>query len=76
MGSLTAAQTTVVLQRIAAWRLAPQLPVACPVCAAMGIEIEDRSVRPYAEWYLVACARCGLRDTLHLAMSAPPSAWD
>jgi hypothetical protein len=57
------------LQRIAAWRLAAADPVACPVCEASGLEIVDRSTRPYAEWYALSCPSCGLNHTIHIPMA-------
>ena len=57
------------LQRIAAWRLAAAAPVACPVCEASGLEIVDRSARPYAEWYALACSSCGLSHTIHIPLA-------
>ncbi len=57
------------LQRIAAWRLAPAEPVGCPVCEASGLEIVDRSTRPYAEWYALSCQSCGLDHTIHIPMA-------
>lgn len=58
----------IALQRIAAWRLAPAEPVACPVCEAAGLEIVDRSARPHAEWYALNCPSCGLEHTLHIPL--------
>lgn len=49
----------VVLTRIAAWRLAPEAPVACPVC---------ESARPYAEWYALSCTACGLKATINVPL--------
>ena len=57
------------LQRIAAWRLAPDQPVACPVCEAVGLEVVDRSTRPHAEWYALSCPTCGLKHTVHIPMA-------
>ncbi len=57
------------LQRIAAWRLAATEPVACPVCEASGLDIVDRSTRPYAEWYALSCRSCGLEHTIHIPMA-------
>jgi len=56
------------LDRIAAWRLAPEAPVACPVCEAVGLEILDQSARPYAEWYALSCAACGLKATINVPL--------
>ena len=64
------------LRRIAGWRLEPARPVACPVCEAPGLAIEDRSARPHAEWYVLTCAACGLAETLHVPMGAPSRNWD
>jgi hypothetical protein len=57
-------------RRVAAWRAQPQAPVACPVCGAEGLMIVDRSARPHAEWYALACTSCGLDETLHIALGA------
>jgi hypothetical protein len=59
------------LTRIAAWRAAPDQPVACPVCEAAGLAILDQSARPYAEWYALTCAACGLNATLHIPLGPP-----
>ena len=56
------------LTRIAAWRIAPDVPVACPVCEAVGLEILDQSARPYAEWYALSCAACGLKATINVPL--------
>jgi len=61
----------VALQRIAAWRAAPDDPVLCPVCDAQGLTIVDQSARPYAEWYALTCAACGLDATIQLPMAPP-----
>jgi hypothetical protein len=58
----------VVLTSIAAWRLAPEAPVACPVCEAVGLEILDQSARPYAEWYALSCTACGLKATINVPL--------
>lgn len=58
----------VAMQRIAAWRAKPGEPVACPVCGAAGLAIVDRSARPYAEWYFLTCAACGLNATLNVPL--------
>jgi hypothetical protein len=62
---------SVALQRIAAWRSAPSDPVLCPVCETQGLAIIDRSSRPYAEWYALTCAACGLDATIQLPMAPP-----
>ena len=62
---------------IAAWRADPAVAPVCPVCAAPGLTVIDRSARPYAEWYALACAGCGLDETLHIPLAPPSSSnWD
>ncbi len=51
-------------------------PVPCPVCGGAGLTIVDRSARPYAEWYYLTCARCGLEETLHVPMTPPSNTLD
>ncbi len=67
---LTAEQQTEAMRRIAAWRADPTRPVACPSCGFEGLVIIDRSARPHAEWYALACPACGLSETLHIPMGA------
>jgi len=69
--TLPADKMGVTLTRIAAWRAAPDEPVACPVCEAKGLAIVDRSARPYAEWYALTCPACGLDASLHIPMAPP-----
>jgi predicted RNA-binding Zn-ribbon protein involved in translation (DUF1610 family) len=57
---------------VAAWRSDPLESYPCPVCGAAGIEIIDRSARPYSEWYVLTCKACGLDATLHVPMPGPP----
>lgn len=68
---LTQREATEAFRRVAAWRADPAVPVACPVCDAPGLDIVDHSARPYAEWYALSCAACGLNETLNVPMSAP-----
>lgn len=63
-------------RRINAWRIEPAASVACPGCEAPGLIIIDRSARPYAEWYALSCAGCGLSETLNIPMSAPVRSLD
>jgi hypothetical protein len=56
---------------LAAWRADPKEPVACPACGRDGLEVSDRSARPYAEWYVLSCAGCGLNHALQISLSAP-----
>jgi len=67
--SLPADRLRLALQRIAGWRLAADQAVACPVCEVPGLEIVDRSTRPYAEWYALSCSSCGLDHTIHIPMA-------
>jgi len=59
-------------QAIDQWRLDPDTPVACPVCASLGLEVIDRSARPYAEWYALRCTACDLDHTLQIPLAPPP----
>jgi predicted RNA-binding Zn-ribbon protein involved in translation (DUF1610 family) len=68
--ALTAEQQCEAMRRVAAWRADRQRPVACPACEVPGLEIIDRSARPHAEWYALACPACGLAETLHIPMGA------
>jgi hypothetical protein len=68
---LAAERIGVALAAITAWRLDPEQPVACPVCAELGLAIIDQSTRPYAEWYALSCAACGLNHTLHIPLAPP-----
>jgi hypothetical protein len=69
--ALPAEKMGVALTRIAAWRSAPDEPVACPVCETAGLAILDQSARPYAEWYALTCPACGLDATIQLPMAPP-----
>jgi hypothetical protein len=66
--SLPPDKLTIALARIAAWRIAPEAPVACPVCEVAGLVILDQSARPYAEWYALSCAACGLKATINVPL--------
>ncbi len=73
---LTPEETRVALECIAQWRSDPEARAACPRCGAEGLEIIDRSARPYAEWYALACGACGLEASLHIPMSPPSPGTD
>jgi hypothetical protein len=73
---LTAEQQCQAARRVAAWRADPRQPVACPACGKLGLGIIDRSARPYAEWYALACAACGLDETLHIPLGPPVQSLD
>lgn len=62
---------TAALELIAAWRNDPAAAQPCPVCGAPGVEIIDRSVRPYSEWYALGCAQCGLDAAIHIPLPGP-----
>jgi predicted RNA-binding Zn-ribbon protein involved in translation (DUF1610 family) len=64
------------LHRIAAWRADPLAPVACPACGKPGLAIIDRSARPYAEWYALACPACGLDETVNIPLGPPVPSLD
>ena len=55
---------------IRAWRLDEASPVTCPCCAVPGLEIADRSARPYREWYAVSCRACGFEKTVTISLAA------
>jgi hypothetical protein len=61
---------------VAAWRADPTRPVACPACGRDGLELSDRSARPYAEWYVLSCSGCGLNHTLQIPLSPPSGGLD
>jgi hypothetical protein len=73
---LDAAQQRTALQHITGWRSNPKHPVVCPACSREGLMIIDRSARPYAEWYALSCAACGLDETLHVALGPPVQSLD
>lgn len=43
----------------------------CPVCGNQTLSVEDRSARPHAEWYHLACNTCGLDETVNVPLGAP-----
>jgi hypothetical protein len=69
--ALDADQLREAARRVAAWRADPGSPVACPACGKSGLAIVDRSARPYAEWYALSCAACGLDETLNIPLGPP-----
>lgn len=61
----------VTLRRVRIWESGGKKePIQCPLCGAPGLEVEDRSARPYSEWYVVKCAHCGLDDKIHIAAAS------
>lgn len=69
--ALDARETAAALEEIRTWRSDPEAAVACPRCRAPGLAIVDRSSRPYAEWYYLSCAACGLDETVHIPLGPP-----
>jgi hypothetical protein len=67
--ALPADKVRLALDRISVWRADPGAAVACPVCEAPGLQVLDQSARPYAEWYALSCAACGLTATINVPMS-------
>jgi hypothetical protein len=67
---LTVDQQREAMRRVTAWRADPVQDVACPACETPGLAVIDRSARPHAEWYALACPACGLSETLHIPMGA------
>ena len=68
---LTADELRTSLEVIAAWRSDPDTTRDCPRCGAPGLALADRSARPHAEWYHLACAGCGLDETVHIPLGSP-----
>ncbi len=69
--ALNAVALRLALDRIQSFRIDPEASIACPSCDAAGLKIEDRSARPYAEWYHLSCAACGLDETIHIPLAPP-----
>lgn len=59
------------LERIQSFRTDPEAKIPCPSCEAVGLRVEDRSSRPYAEWYYMSCTACGLDETIHIPLGPP-----
>jgi len=59
------------LDGIALSRADPDRAPVCPRCGTAGLIVTDRSARPYAEWYHLACSSCGLDDTIHIPLGPP-----
>ena len=68
---LTLEEMQRLLPRITAWRVDPDAPVLCPRCETQGLAIIDRSARPYAEWYALACPVCALDTTINIPLGPP-----
>ncbi len=63
------------MRELRAWQQDKTKPRSCPHCGAEGLEIIDRSARPFAEWYAFKCEACGLDDALQIPLAShrPPS---
>jgi len=69
--ALTTDELQSALALIGGWRADPDASVACPRCGQAGLAVIDRSARPYAEWYALACSGCGLDETIHIPLGPP-----
>jgi predicted RNA-binding Zn-ribbon protein involved in translation (DUF1610 family) len=69
--SVTAEELRGALRCIDRWRADAEASLACPRCGREGLTIADRSARPYAEWYQLGCAGCGLDETIHIPLGPP-----
>jgi predicted RNA-binding Zn-ribbon protein involved in translation (DUF1610 family) len=69
--ALSADELATSLAVIARWRDDPEAPLPCPRCGAAELSLADRSARPYAEWYQLSCAGCGLAETIHIPLGPP-----
>lgn len=69
--ALAAAEMARALAQITEWRRDPEARLVCPTCGAAGLSLADRSARPYAEWYHLACRACGLDETIHIPLGPP-----
>ncbi|MEO0672099.1 MAG: hypothetical protein AAFU50_04365 [Pseudomonadota bacterium] len=67
----TAGERNAAADVISAWR-AGKTGLACPRCQRTGVEIEDRSARPHAEWYAVLCSGCGFEATVQIPLGTRP----
>jgi RNase P subunit RPR2 len=61
----------VLVELVRAWRRDETIPVVCPACLAPGLDITDRSARPYREWYALTCTPCGYTKTIGVSLAAP-----
>lgn len=69
--ALSADELAAALVVIARWRDDADAQLDCPRCGAAGLALVDRSARPYAEWYNLSCAGCGLAETIHIPLGPP-----
>lgn len=64
------------MRQVAIWQQPNGAAVTCPVCKAAGLAVTDRSARPHAEWYHLACSACGLDATVGVPMGSRPPTLD
>lgn len=69
--ALSANELGLALEAIARWRADSAAALGCPRCGAEGLQLVDRSARPYAEWYHLSCTGCGLDETVHIPLGSP-----
>lgn len=49
---------------VRSWQTGQTDGLKCPVCAAHGVTIIDRSARPHMTWFVFNCPACGLDEAL------------
>lgn len=64
------------VRAVRAWEAGERKALVCPICAAEGLQIVDRSARPHMSWYILTCASCGLDEPLALPEGAHGAAID
>ena len=68
-------KTAVAMAAINGWQREPAKSVSCPVCAAEGLRIVDRSSRPYTAWFGMECDTCGLADHITYPLGGAGGSW-
>ena len=58
------------------WESGARENLECPICAAEGLEIVDKSARPHMAWFALKCEACGLDEAVAIPESAHSSAND
>lgn len=67
----TPALVQAALVQVRVWQSDTTSALVCPVCGEAGLQIVDRSARPFADWYAFACTACGLDDNIHIPLPVP-----
>ncbi|MCB1528185.1 MAG: hypothetical protein KDJ45_10835 [Hyphomicrobiaceae bacterium] len=67
----TQALVQAALMQVRHWQADQNSALTCPVCGASGLQIVDRSARPFADWYAFSCEACGLDDHIHIPLPTP-----